>query len=52
MKRCHHRRLKAQGGENVIDNALAVCWWCHSQLHARPAWAELNGWIITRRNND
>ncbi len=51
-KRCHHRRLKSQGGKEEISNAVAVCFMCHCAVHQRPGWAEANGWIITRRNTD
>jgi predicted SprT family Zn-dependent metalloprotease len=47
--KCHHRKLKAQAHDNTIENAVAVCRNCHAKLHALPAWAEANGWIITRR---
>lgn len=32
----HHRRLRAQGGTNDLDNLLDVCIWCHSHIHANP----------------
>jgi hypothetical protein len=49
--RCHHKRLKSQGGKDELSNAMAVCWICHDWIHKYPKTAELNGWIITRKGD-
>ena len=29
----HHRKLRAQGGSNSLDNLLDVCARCHDEIH-------------------
>ena len=32
----HHRKLRAQGGDNGLHNLLACCSSCHSRIHLHP----------------
>ena len=31
---CHHVKLLARGGEDIIDNAVALCPNCHRKMHS------------------
>jgi 5-methylcytosine-specific restriction endonuclease McrA len=42
----HHRLARSQGGKHEAGNCLPVCHGCHRTIHARPAWAKANGWIL------
>lgn len=33
----HHRLRRSQGGKHTPNNLLAVCAWCHEQIHRNPA---------------
>lgn len=44
----HHRKLRSQGGDDVIANSLCVCSGCHSWAHAHPAEAKSAGVIVPR----
>lgn len=46
----HHIRLRSQGGPTTSDNLLACCHACHTHIHANPAWANQQGFIL--RNGD
>ena len=50
----HHRRLRSQGGDNSVDNLLAVCWsghdWIHRVLPREEA--ERLGLILPRERPD
>lgn len=39
----HHVRRRSQGGIDDASNLLWVCSACHSEIHARPAWARERG---------
>lgn len=42
----HHRKLRSQGGEDAVDNLIAVHTGCHRQIHLHPEHAEQMGWIV------
>ena len=42
----HHRKTRAQGGENSALNLLALCAACHAHAHAHPAKAYSMGWLV------
>ena len=42
----HHRKLRSQGGEHTVENLCGVCHRCHYWLHAHPAIAYANGWLV------
>ncbi len=42
----HHRLRRSQGGGHDPDNLLHVCGPCHRFIHANPAVAFDNGWLI------
>jgi hypothetical protein len=46
----HHRRLRSQGGQDQIENLLALHHACHNghtrSIHANPAESYLNGWMV------
>lgn len=43
---CHHRRLRSQGGRDVVENLVAVCPDDHRWIHAHPTQARADGWIV------
>lgn len=47
----HHRRLRSQGGEHTVENLIHICSPCHTWLHAHPAIAYTNGWLVKSTNN-
>lgn len=49
----HHRRPKGIGGSRLADtnttvNALAVCSLCHAEIHAKPDWSKVHGWLVSQ----
>ena len=42
----HHRQLRSQGGEHVVENGLFVCHDCHDYIHGHPAESYRNGWLV------
>ena len=42
----HHRKLRSQGGEHTVENLVGICHRCHYWLHAHPAIAYANGWLV------
>lgn len=48
----HHRKSRAQGGQNTADNIVALHSTCHvvapEAVHQRPAWARSHGLIVVR----
>lgn len=42
----HHRRLRAQGGSDGIDNLLWVCTDGHTWIHAHPEASYDAGWML------
>ena len=42
----HHRKLRSQGGEHTVENLVGICHRCHYWLHAHPAIAYTNGWLV------
>jgi hypothetical protein len=46
----HHRKLKSRGGEDTVQNFLALHHECHNtgtkSVHMNPSEAERNGWIV------
>lgn len=42
----HHKAKR--GGSNYLDVTtwLAVCRGCHQKIHAAPAWARANGYLV------
>jgi hypothetical protein len=49
----HEPLTRARGG-SITDpaNAVATCWWCHSQLHAHPAEAARRGFLRSAHDHD
>jgi hypothetical protein len=42
----HHRVLRSQGGQHVLDNLLLICERMHELAHAHPSWAKACGVIV------
>lgn len=42
----HHRRLRAQGGAHTVENGLAVCSACHTEIHATPERSYAQGFLV------
>jgi len=47
----HHRKLRSQGGDESAENLLRVCLECHTRIHAEPAEAYANGWLVKSFQN-
>jgi hypothetical protein len=47
----HHRQLRSQGGEHTVENLIHICSTCHYWLHAHPAIAYTNGWLVKSTKN-
>lgn len=47
----HHRKLRSQGGDDVHENSLCLCTYCHAWAHANPADARGLGLIVPRGAN-
>ncbi|WP_288833730.1 HNH endonuclease [uncultured Corynebacterium sp.] len=47
----HHRKLRKQGGEHTVENLVHICHHCHNYLHAHPAIAYTNGWLVKSTKN-
>lgn len=37
---CHHIELLSEGGEDVIENTMTVCYDCHKEMHLRDDYNE------------
>ncbi len=52
---CHHRQLKSGGGSDTLENRISLCgsgsMGCHGLVHARPRWARMAGFIVSRYDN-
>lgn len=49
---CHHRQSKSVGPD-TLDNRIMLCGSgtnpaCHAYVHAHPAEARANGWIVSK----
>lgn len=48
----HHRRLRSQGGQDVVENLLALHHKCHNlgthSVHMNPTSSMLRGYIVPR----
>lgn len=45
----HEKKLRSAGGSITNeDNCVALCQECHREVHAKPAQARKDGWIIGR----
>lgn len=44
----HHRKLRSQGGDDTIENSLALCPACHGWVHRNPTAAKTRGLIVPR----
>lgn len=46
----HHRKLRSQGGEDAVENLVAICHPCHNMstdaVHMNPAKAKVQGYIV------
>lgn len=42
----HHRKLRSQGGDDVIENSLCLCHDCHEWAHQHPRLARDLGLIV------
>lgn len=46
----HHRKLKSQGGQDAVENLIAVHHECHNMgtkaIHMNPKESIENGWIV------
>src|SRR6266540_237062 len=51
----HHRKLRSQGGQDTADNLIRLCGTgtlgCHAWVHANPAVARSQGFIVWRIDN-
>lgn len=43
---CHHRQLRSRGGKDSWANLVALCGVCHGWVHANPAEATRDGWMV------
>lgn len=42
-----HHRLKRSGiNRERVSNYIAACRPCHDEIHAKPQWSRVNGWIL------
>lgn len=48
MAEVHH--LQGRGGPDPhrLELLVGLCGWHHDRIHANPAWAYTNGWMIRR----
>ena len=44
----HHRLRRSQGGKNELSNLAHLCTECHDHVHAHPAMAYENGYLLRR----
>lgn len=44
----HHRQLRSQGGQHVLDNLIHVHHGCHEQIHANPTRSYALGLMVRR----
>lgn len=44
----HHKLRRSQGGTDDASNTVDACSPCHSYIHAHPAWAYDEGWLLRR----
>lgn len=44
---CHHRKLRARGGQDSITNLLVLCAMCHRRLHSHVRFATDHGFIVS-----
>lgn len=42
----HHRKLRSRGGDDSPENLAALCSRCHSHVHANPAEATRDGFMV------
>jgi len=48
----HHRKLRSQGGQDVLPNLILMCRACHDTVHSRRAEVgEPGGFIVPSWNN-
>ena len=47
----HHRLLRSQGGQDHVENLLALHHGCHQIIHSNPAISYRNGWMVKSTNN-
>ena len=43
----HHRQLRSRGGENIVENGLAVCHACHEHIHRFPLDSREAGFMVS-----
>lgn len=44
----HHRLRRSQGGQNTMENLMALCNRCHQLVHENPSWSYENGYLLKR----
>jgi hypothetical protein len=42
----HHRKLRTRGGQDSMENLVALCPPCHDLVHANPLYAEETGFMV------
>jgi hypothetical protein len=42
----HHRKRRSQGGDDSPANIMEICRMCHNVIHADPAWAYDQGYLV------
>jgi hypothetical protein len=48
---CHHRKLRAQGGQDSAANLVALHGLCHRRCHSHRVWAEEHGFIVASHDD-
>lgn len=44
----HHRKARSAGRNDCPSNLLALCGYCHGEIHSHPAAARAQGLILSR----
>ena len=42
----HHRKIKSQGGQDLVENGLALHFSCHRWIHDNPAESYKYGYMV------
>lgn len=47
----HHRMPRSGGVNEAAPNKVSLCRWCHRWVHANPAEARRDGWVVSRSDD-